>query len=276
MPRLLIILTLVLLCRQALPWGAEGHRVVGMLAGLQLTGSARTRLQEILGSEDIGVMAEACNWPDRYRATDEGAWSGPQHYINVPRGAATYRRERDCASGACSAEAIKRYARELGDDQVSPERRRQAWAWACHLAGDIHQPMHNGYGFDRGGNDYVVALDGREMNLHEFWDHALIGMNYPDWTLLPGDLAPLLRPVEECAWQPAQADAWIRESHELLRQYGYPDSSRVTREFAAQSWLLARTQLALAACRLAALVNAVLDGSPDTLHQSPATGPWQP
>jgi hypothetical protein len=244
----------------AFAWGPDGHRVVGFLATREMSWEARARLRDILGTDDPVAAAESCNWPDQYRATDEGAWSAPLHYVNVPAGADDYDRRRDCPGGACSAEAIKRFAAELGNERLPPQRRRQAWAWVCHLAADIHQPMHSGYRHDRGGNDVPVEFMGRDMNLHAFWDHALIELNYTDWTRLAADLKPLLPPVEAHAWRPENADRWVRESHGLLRQSGYPDSEHISREFAAAGWLLARRQLALAATRLAALANAELGG----------------
>ncbi len=244
---------------QAVAWGPEGHRVVGLLAETQFTPGAREKLLAILGSNDREAVAEWCNWPDRWRDTAEGAWSAPLHYINVPRHAAAFEPGRDCGGGHCSAGALRRYAGELGDADLPGAQRRRAWGWVCHLAGDIHQPMHNGFGEDRGGNDFPVVFRGRSTNLHAFWDHDLIRSSYTDWRLLPGDLAHLLTPPDKLGWQPGDAYAWIVESHELLRDFGYPPSAEITPEFTAERWLLAREQLALAASRLAALVNEVLE-----------------
>ena len=39
---------------------------------------------------------------------------------------------------------------------------------------DVHQPLHAGYGEDRGGNSYQLQAFMRGTNLHAFWDSGLI------------------------------------------------------------------------------------------------------
>lgn len=258
----LAALGLLLTTPPTMAWSPEGHQIVGHLALRQLTPAARATLEEIVGSSDAGSIVEACNWPDDYRATPDGAWSAPEHYINVPRDEPGYDQDRDCVGGKCVASAIERYARELGCSDLACKRRWQAWARVCHFTGDIHQPLHVGYVHDRGGNDFDVVFQGQEMDLHDFWDHVLISANYPDWRQLVEDLSVAMDSPPSGRWQPQQAHAWAIESHRLVRQYGYPASSQITAEFAAQNWLLARQQLVLAGQRLAHLVNTVL-GSPE-------------
>jgi hypothetical protein len=253
-----VALGLLLLAPSIKAWSPEGHQVVGQLALRQLTPAARGTLEDIVGTRDAATIARACNWPDDYRATPEGAWSAPDHYINVPRDEPGYDPERDCAGGKCVAGAIERYAKELACSDLACKRRWQAWARVCHFVGDIHQPMHVGYVHDRGGNDFDVVFHGQEMDLHEYWDHALIGSNYPDWRQLVTDLSTAMDDPLPARWEPEQAQAWAIESHRLARQYGYPAVPQITPEFAAHSWLLARQQLALAGRRLAQLLNTVL------------------
>jgi hypothetical protein len=44
----------------------------------------------------------------------------------------------------------------------------------CHLIGDLHQPLHVGYGTDRGGNSIEVEFINKETNLHKVWDTEII------------------------------------------------------------------------------------------------------
>ncbi len=160
-------------------WGPEGHVQVGMLAVENLDPTARTWLREMLGTNDVAAIDKACNWPDQIRDTRGWEWSGPQHYVNIPRSASHYDRERDCPDGLCVTEAIKKYAGQLGDprlddSQIEGRKQWEAFAWLCHLVGDLHQPLHAGYRDDRGGNDVEVSYMGEAMNLHQFWDRAVI------------------------------------------------------------------------------------------------------
>ena len=81
---------------------------------------------------------------------------------------------RDYPEKSCNPEAIKRYARELGNLLLDRERRQQAFNWIYHLVGDLHQPLHAGYAKDRGGNLFNITLAGESSNLHTFWDSTLI------------------------------------------------------------------------------------------------------
>jgi hypothetical protein len=244
-------------------WSPEGHQIIGLLALEQLTPAARLSLNAIVGSDDAATIADACNWPDDYRASPEGGWSEPEHYINVHMQEPGYVPQRDCPNGACVAGAIQRYAEELGNSETGQERRWQAWARVCHFVGDIHQPLHVGYKEDRGGNDTEIVFRGQAMDLHEFWDHVLIDVHYPDWRVLVDDLSLTLGEALPADWQAAETHAWAHESHHTLRHMGYPDSTQITPEFLAQSWWRARQQLVLGGQRLARVVNTLLDPPED-------------
>lgn len=250
---------LILAAPAARGWSPEGHQIVGLLALEQVSPPARQALERIVGSSDPEVIAQACNWPDDYRASPDGAWSAPDHYINVPRREPGFDPARDCVAGACVAGAIQRYVPELANPDAGDKRRWRAWARVCHFVGDVHQPLHVGFVYDRGGNDTPVVFRGQEMDLHEYWDHVLIDTHYPQWRLLVTDLAPLMGEPLPVGWQPAQAEEWARASHAIARQSGYPPTPEISPEFTGQSWRLAREQLILAGRRLAQIVNTALD-----------------
>jgi len=241
-------------------WGPEGHRVVGQLALPQVQPGPRQALESIMATTDTDAIAQACNWPDEYRATEEGKWSAPYHYINVPKQEKAFVPDRDCRDEVCVAGAIRKYAAELADSSIPSRQRWEAWGRVCHFTGDLHQPLHAGYVEDRGGNDFLVEFNGQEMRLHAFWDSALIKTNYPDEKQLVQDLAVLADPPVATPWRAGDADAWARESHHLVRTVGYPESKVISREFAASSWRLERERLLLASERLSQIINTVLAG----------------
>ena len=240
-------------------WGPDIHRVVGHLALSQLEPGASARLQRLTGETEPENLVNACNWPDEYRATPEGASTAPQHFINVPRDAARYDPGRDCPSGNCVAGAITRYAEILADQDADLKARWRAWARLCHFVGDIHQPLHVGFGHDRGGNDFVLEFRGQTMSLHKFWDHALFNANYPDWRLLATDLEAGMAAPLAAEWTPHAVKSWADESHRLARHFAYPPDPQVSREFAAEAWLISLDQVKLAGQRLAQLINSKQD-----------------
>jgi hypothetical protein len=268
MPNFLTTITLLLILASLNPvtaraWGPDGHVQIGMLAVRNLDPTARAWLQDVLGTIDVPAIDKACNWPDQIRDTRGWEWSGPQHYVNIPRSASHYDRERDCPDGLCVTEAIKKYAGQLGDSrlddsQIDGRKQWEAFAWLCHLVGDLHQPLHAGYRDDRGGNYVEVNYMGEAMNLHQFWDRAVIREYLgPDgaWQQSPlsGDSLLTGKP-----WNPVEANAWTDQSHLLAGEAAYPPGAIIHPDFAARSWLLIREQWTRAGQRLARILNAVV------------------
>jgi hypothetical protein len=248
----------VLLSQQVIAWGPDGHRVVGALALDQLNEQASQSLIQIMGTNDRDTMVEWCNWPDLYRASDEGAWSEPKHYINMVPGASLYVMERDCPDGMCITESVGEFAAKLADPELDIESRRQAFGWVCHLVGDLHQPLHAGFGHDRGGNEVDIVFNGEPINLHHFWDRALIADRSASWNDLLAELAIQNQSETPLGWQAVEVVSWSNESHAFAESWSYPDNPVITDEFADRSWILAKDQLAKGSKRLARVLNTVL------------------
>lgn len=123
-----------------------------------------------------------------------------------------------------------------------------------HLVADLHQPLHCGDGGDRGGNDIAVEVEGVRSNLHRIWD----GEFFP-WHAL-ADL-----PIETAPNEPHDAFvAWAQESHRIAVEQVYgrlppagPDRVvRLSPPMLDAWWAAAQIRVAVAASRLAALINA--------------------
>jgi hypothetical protein len=263
-------LCLALSSDRAEAWGFEGHAAIGQAAVMRLSPRTRARVQDILGADSpaelANALAEACFWPDTVRDEPEWAWSAPLHYVNLPRGAVRYDRERDCPQGLCVTEAIPKYAGELDSAEFEGVRlkgdRRQAWqsfAWLCHLVGDVHQPLHAGFGDDRGANEVDVEYQGERLNLHRFWDGALAD----DRLAADGSWQQASSPQDSACgppvWARERAICWTEESHALASAVAYPPTAVITDTFAEASWAVVRKQWSKAAQRLALVLEAVLD-----------------
>ena len=241
-------------------WGKAGHTVIGTLAIAQLQPHARSELENIIqpGSLDGLSMEEACSWPDVMRNRDEWDWSSPLHYINIPRGDTEYLQSRDCPQQLCASEAIKAYAKDLGNREASPEERQQAFAWLCHISGDLHQPLHAGFADDRGGNDIEVIFRGEHIDLHELWDSKLISQHAENGQLLTQKISALPE-IKSCGdWTEDMVDDWTNESHQLAKEHVYPATENIDAAYEQRNWLLIQKQLRTASSRLAQIVNTVL------------------
>jgi len=266
----LVCLTLGGFSSNAISWGHDGHTAIGILAVNQLQPEALRQLEIIVNPLTTTAMAEACNWPDVIRETEEGEWSSPLHYINIPRNSDVYLASRDCPESPesatradrparfCATEAIKHFASGLSDQHATSEQRWQAFAWLCHLVGDLHQPLHAGFADDRGGNDVDVIFNEEPMNLHHFWDTALIGQRAGSWQYLVGGLSDFPYVTAGSDWSPQVTNDWTSESHELAMMSAYPGKKQINICFAEESWEIAQQQIRKAASRLALIINSEL------------------
>jgi len=254
----LLLLLTVLNPQIARAWGPQGHAEVGMLALQELDPTASKWTRDLLGEDDVAAINKACNWPDHVRETSEWSWSAPQHYVNIPRSASHYDRQRDCPDGLCVTEAIKKYANKLAQPQQDKREQWESFAWLCHLVGDLHQPLHAGYRDDLGGNSVKVSYKGESMNLHQFWDRTVIRENldaHGQWQ--KPDLSISATPANK-SWNPTETNSWTDESHRLAAEAAYPVAKVIRAEFAENGWLLIRQQWVRAGERLAWILNSVI------------------
>lgn len=253
-----LLTTLLTLHSTAHAWGARGHGAIGVLAVEQISPEARDSLSELLGATDMDVIVGACVWSDTWRGLGDGRDQARWHYVNIDPDSTAYQGNRDCPDGdQCVTAQVNAHAATLANRSLDRETRRLAFKHLCHFAGDLHQPLHVGYADDRGGNDITIRYRGREMNLHRYWDSAVIEAR----TDTLAELLELLRERRHQAvgsWQPADTYAWTNESWSLTRNFGYPPTPTVDEGYETRSWNVMQQQLDVAAARLAAILEWVL------------------
>ncbi|MGH8054428.1 MAG: S1/P1 nuclease [Stenotrophomonas sp.] len=252
-----------LLPGQALAWGAQGHRLVARIADPLLDPQAKAEIQHLLAAEPGATLDSIAPWADQLRAQDPslGKRSASWHYINMGEDDCVYVQPTQCPDGKCVVEALKTQSALLADRSNTNAARLQALKFVVHLMGDIHQPMHAGYGHDRGGNTHQLQFDGRGTNLHSLWDS---GMFYAQGRNDEQFLQQLLAlPAPAGVSRPdLQGDAphWAVEScHIAMRPGVYPDTRKLDEQYADTWRPVAEAQVRLAGERLAVLLNQLLD-----------------
>ncbi|WKA26145.1 S1/P1 nuclease [Bradyrhizobium roseum] len=147
--------------------------------------------------------------------------------------------------------------------------------WILHLVGDAHQPLHGSGRYtrqipdgDAGGNaEQVIPATGETVALHAYWDAVFGGYSSAYGAVFDADskegIASLS--VNDVAAKIADPQRWIEESAELAKQYAYAppvslgkNAVYLTREYETNAHNIARSQAALAAARLANLINNAL------------------
>ncbi|MCK7592796.1 S1/P1 nuclease [Pseudomarimonas salicorniae] len=254
---LLLLIVLAGATSPARAWSMFGHELVGELAERQLSAKARVGVQALL--EEGESLASTAGWADRMRDDKAYAWATPLHFVNFPRGRCEYVARRDCPGGDCVVAAVERFRAEMLDASLPRQRRAEALKFLVHFVADIHQPLHCGYGHDRGGNTYQVNVDGEGSNLHRVWDHFMLARTGRDRA---GHLAALsAEPLPEAG--PFQPVTWAEDSCRIVQADGfYPQRRRLSDAYFERFRPLAEARLRLAASRLASILEAGFAPSP--------------
>ena len=261
--RCLCLLLLALAPLSALAWGQLGHRVVGELAEHQLSPAAHAEVGRLLAGEPEPTLAGVSYWADELRDTDSdlARQSRRWHYLNFPRGDCNYVPPRDCPDGQCVVAAINRYFLVLSDRRRSDTERTEALKFLVHFVADVHQPLHAGFGDDRGGNDYQLNFEGKGINLHSLWDARILGQGHRE----AGEYAQALSRLAPLAFDPTRhsdrpAVEWAQESCRIVSTPDfYPPKGRLDARYLQRNQATAERRLRQAGARLADMINYALD-----------------
>lgn len=145
--------------------------------------------------------------------------------------------------------------------------------WTLHLVDDTHQPLHAVSRFtpeipkgDAGGNaESIVPVAGETLPLHACRDHVFGGYSTPYGSVADAHARDGLASaaVDAGAAQVLDPDAWIAERPDLAKRVAYApligpgkDPAMLTRDYEIATGITARTRAAMAAARLAHLLNA--------------------
>jgi hypothetical protein len=260
---LALLLAFSLIPGEASAWGRLGHRLVAGLAWDELTPNARAAINELLKGEAEPTLAGVANWADDLRDNDPdlGKRTSRWHYVNLAEDGCRYEQARHCPNGGdCVIEAIRAQTAILADRTQPKATRLQALKFVVHFIGDVHQPLHAGYGHDKGGNDRQIQFNGKGSNLHSLWDSGMLNDAGLDEAAYLQRLRamPLAVPLARQALPPASAQ-WAQASCAIVVRPGfYPPKASIGADY-VQAWrLVAEAQLRRGGAQLAATLNAAL------------------
>ncbi len=216
----------------ALAWGDLGHEATAKIAEDLLKKDPHTQqaVQDILGVEP---MAIAATWPDHVRSDHRFDLFATYHYLTIFRNPKEHA-EKDALI------ILKKYPALLTSTTVSREVKMIALRYLIHVVGDIHQPLHVGNEFDRGGNWCKVKWlneSAKTINLHGVWDTNLVNVvseriqqttkppvAYFGYTEVAAGLMKKYQSLVNSN-PPVDVDAWMLESSKLGETSVYPDNS---------------------------------------------------
>jgi hypothetical protein len=262
-------------------WGAEGHRLVGLVATELLDPRTQAALHALAGEEPL---ADIATWMDeeRPRLAHALPGSGQWHYDNRPLCSPQQPLASYCPDGQCATRAFEHYRRVLADRSAAPTERLLALRIVVHLVGDAHQPLHAADHGDRGGNDVEVdasgrgrfhheAAHGRGHSLHAYWDKTLVrgAVDGLDEATYAHHLVVAHR-ADQRTIESGRFDDWMAESYRLSREVAYGhlpqfscagrvrEPEVLTDDYRSQGERVVADRLALAGFRLAAVLRQAL------------------
>lgn len=226
------LIGLVFLSGPAFSWGPNGHRIVAEIGERHLTDEARAKIADIAQGQRLAKLA---TWPDEIRSDKHWDFIKNSHFLTVEDNQTLEevldsrkpdRYPKDVVSGIeyfsailnGDAEKLAQFEEAMRRNEASPvlgSTKAAALSFLVHLVGDIHQPLHVGRGYDRGGNSIFVLWFGKKTNLHSVWDTDLVeyeGLSFTEFAdfidaIHPENSGTTTDPVSE-----ADIHSWAQES----------------------------------------------------------------
>ena len=126
-----------------------------------------------------------------------------------------------------------------------------------HLVGDLHQPLHVGYGNDKGGNDVHVKYKKNPTNLHRVWDSEIIESE----NVSLADCMKHLRSLDKeeiAALSVINVESWMRQPRSQLNGvYDFKDDE-IDEAYISKNKKIIEDDILIAGIRLAAVLKDVL------------------
>lgn len=266
---LAFILAGCLLPFQTFAWNALGHQLIAQIAYDYLTPHARATFNHYNHALDKEYRADsfinAAVWLDSLRHHDVN-WFNSLHYIDW------YFTEDGSLlpspQPVNAVWAIKEARRILNSKKSNEFEKGFSLRILLHVVGDLHQPLHAASRVsksmpagDRGGNKVALRKNPIADNLHLYWDKGaglLIGKRFSQSQIMT--MAANIEKRWPC--KPGLDNKpmhWAQESHDLAVKYVYTlkNNAIPTAQYQRNAQRITEQRLALAGCRLAAMLNQI-------------------
>lgn len=232
-------------------WGKVGHTIVAEVAKSSLNKNIQDSVQKYFGDMTWG---EAATWMDDIKSQHKYDNMKPWHYLNIEKGnvyADTIAQGNNVANQLEIAIKNLKNKSKLSKEEISFNLKI-----LFHLMGDLHQPLHVGYGVDRGGNDIIVFFNGETTNLHHVWDSDIIEFGNISST----DIEKILSKTSaEKIKNTAKLNVvkWVTDSRKFLNDAYNVKDDTITDDYISKEKIVVATQLLKASIRLAAILQEV-------------------
>lgn len=259
------------LCLQTLPtyaWNAVGHRLVMEYALDALSPEVKRSLNFYNHALDAiyksTSLINASTWLDEIRYQHVN-WFDTLHYYD-----ASFSEDGSPLSPINTPNAVTAIimaSQTLHESRMRPFDKGIALRILIHVTADIHQPLHAATHVskqfpegDKGGNLVILPPNPIANNLHSYWDQGggyLMNTPRPTHALIKMKVKKLITEYP-CVVAKMQLDpmVWESESFLIAKKIAYRSHGLdVSEQHQAVVAEISKKQIALAGCRLAALLT---------------------
>ena len=245
---LVFLLTLLISPSKTFAWGKQGHALVAEVAFNYMDENTK---KEVLKYLDGMTIEDAANWMDDIKKDHSYDYMGAYHYVNFDNGATVEENE-----GANIIYQLDITIKALQNKKnLSKEEINTKIKILFHLMGDLHQPLHVGYGEDKGGNSIQINYNFKGTNLHAFWDFGIIESK--NISLAECLTAKKYSKNEIRALQDINVVKWATDSRAYLPIIYRTGGSKINDDYVDASVPIIESQILKAGIRLAGVLNVV-------------------
>ena len=246
---LFVVVVTIYLPNSSYAWGKKGHGIVAEIAYALLDSNTNKTVQKYLGTTTI---EEAGTWMDEVRSDHKYDYMKPWHYVNIEKGNQYVEtKDGNIINALNNAITELEHKNKLSDEEI-----KKNLMIIFHLTGDLHMPLHVGYGSDRGGNDIQVKYLGGSANLHGVWDYEIIESEH----ITANDCLFLYNRFDKskiAQFKEINVENWIHEPRSLLGNvYDFQDNT-IDQAYINKNKTIIEQQLLIAGIRLAAVLEKI-------------------
>lgn len=233
-------------------WGHEGHEMVALIAKSYCSKSVQDSVNKYL---DGLSWEKAGTWMDDVRGDQKYDRLKPFHYINVEKDKTYVYEYHD------KDNIIKGIKISIAQLQIRSKKKfedvQEDLKILFHLLGDLHQPLHVGYGEDKGGNTIEVDYNGKLVKLHHLWDTDILVAHMKQ---VQDDVITLCKTTSKDEIQKLQETNcidWMNEGRTLLPKVYDFKNGTITKEYEERAVKIIEKQIFEAGVRLAGVLNSL-------------------
>ena len=288
-------------------WDDTGHKVSAYIAWRQMTPETREKAVKLLlaapedshlsvyflsgsrsrAARELDLFMIASTWADivrdrdfkvRYEKYNQSPWHYADIFWRLNGGEAEKMEKR---SEGMAITKLYDFEKNLQDSTLSDAEKAVNLAWFLHVAGDIHNPLHNASRItdvevegDQGGNRFLLsppdAVAENRINLHSYWDSIFRRSVPREADACDADyVAPMANRIMKKYSFAEMKDrlklgdyrAWNTENFEFLNRVVYtPDIKRGElpgKNYQKRAFETGQEQIALAGYRIAETLNRI-------------------